>query len=135
MSTIADVMDALAEQLESELQPQTDIKLNIQPRAFLAAETPRIDMIVTSSTALEAGKMGYGELADVIPITIRVVVSIADQDAGENLLLAFMDDEDPLSIIKAIDSDHTLGGTAEDVSWDQESFPWLGYTDFTDING
>lgn len=135
MATIAQVMTAVANQLRDELQPQTDIALHIEDRAFLAAETPAIDMLVTSPTGLEAGLQGYGDLTVAIPLTLRVRVSTADLITGEELLLAFMDDEDPLSIIAALDSDHTLGGWAQDVIWDETTFPWSGYTDFPDING
>lgn len=128
-------MTALADQLRSQLQPQTDIALHIEDRAFLAAETPAIDMLVTSPTGLEAGLQGFGDLSVAIPLTLRLRVSTADLQAGENLLLALMDDEDELSVIKAIDYDHSLGGWAQDVVWDETTFPWAGYIDFPEING
>lgn len=134
MATIGQVMDAIAAQLENELLPATDIDLHIESRAFLAAETPAIDMLVANPTGLEAGLAAFNDEYGGIPITIRVRVSTADLYTGEDLLLALMDDEDDLSIIKAIDTDRTLGGWAQDVSW-QDGFPWSGYTDFTDING
>jgi hypothetical protein len=134
MATIAQVMDAMAAQLENELQPATDIPLYIDSRAFSAPGTPAIDMLIASPTGLEAGLAAYGDRVGGIPITIRVRVAIADVIAGEDLLLALMDDEDDLSIIKALDSDHSLGGTAQDIRWG-DGFPWSGYTDFTDVNG
>lgn len=134
MATIAQVMDAIAAQLENQLQPQTDIDLHIEPRAFLAAETPAIDMLIANPTGLEAQLQGFDDLSNVIPVTLRVRVSTADLYTGEDLLLALMDDEDDLSIIKALDYDHSFGGWAQDVTW-PDGFPWTGYTDFTDING
>lgn len=134
MATIGQVMDAIATQLENELQPRTSIDLHIEGRAFAIAETPAIDMLVANPTGLEAGLAAFNDEYGGIPITIRVRVSTADLYTGEDLLLALMDDEDDLSIIKAIDTDRTLGGWAQDVSW-QDGFPWSGYTDFTDING
>lgn len=134
MATIAQVMDAMAAQLENELQPATDIRLHIEPRAFSVAETPAIDMLIANPTGLEAGLAAYGDLVGGIPVTIRVRVSTADLYSGEDLLLALMDDEDDLSIIKALDSDHSLGGWAQDIKW-SDGFPWSGYTDFTDVNG
>ena len=134
MATIAQVMDALAAQLENELQPSAPVVLHIEPRAFAVAETPAIDMLIASPTGLEAGLQGFDDLTNVIPITIRIRVSTADLYEGEDLLLALMDDEDDLSIIKALDSDRTLSGWAQDLIW-PDGFPWSGYTDFTDING
>jgi len=134
VATIAQVMDAMADQIYNQLQPETDIVLHVEPRAFAVAETPAIDMLVANPTGLEAGMAGFSDLYSSIPITIRCRVSTADLYTGEDLLLAFMDDEDPLSIIKALDSDHTLGGWAQDITW-PDGFPWSGYTDFPDING
>jgi hypothetical protein len=133
MATIAQVMDAMAAQLENELQPVSPVTLHIEPRAFSIAETPAIDMLIASPTGLEAGLAAYGDRVGGIPITIRVRVSTADLYTGEDMLLALMDDEDDLSIIKALDSDHSLGGWAQDLKW-QDGFPWSGYTDFTDVN-
>jgi hypothetical protein len=134
MATIAQVMDAMAEQLEDELQPVSPVTLHFEPRAFSIAETPAIDMLIANPTGLEAGLAAYGDLYGGIPITIRVRVSTADLYTGEDVLLALMDDEDDMSIVKALDSDHTLGGWAQDLKW-QDGFPWSGYTDFTDVNG
>ena len=134
MATIAQVMDAMAAQLENELQPSAPVVLHIEPRAFSVAETPAIDMLIASPTGLEAGLAGYNELYGGIPITIRVRVSTADLYSGEDLLLALIDDEGDLSIVKALDSDHSLGGWAQDLKWN-DGFPWSGYTDFTDVNG
>jgi hypothetical protein len=134
MATIAQVMDAMAAQLENELQPMSPVVLHIEPRAFSVAETPAIDMLIANPTGLEGGLAGYGELMGGIPVTIRVRVSTADLYSGEDLLLALMDDEGDLSIIKALDSDHSLGGNAQDLKWN-DGFPWSGYTDFTDVNG
>ena len=134
MATIAQVMDAMAAQLENQLQPSAPVTLHIEPRAFSVAETPAIDMLIASPTGLEAGLAAFNDLYGGIPITIRVRVSTADLYSGEDLLLALMDDEGDLSIIEALDSDRTLGGWAQNISWN-DGFPWSGYTDFTDVNG
>jgi hypothetical protein len=134
MATIAQVMDAMAAQLENELTPYAPVVLHIEPRAFSVAETPAIDMLLANPTGLEAGLAGYNELYGGVPITIRVRVSTADLYSGEDVLLALMDDEGDLSIIKALDSDHSLGGNAQDIKWN-DGFPWSGYTDFVDVNG
>jgi hypothetical protein len=134
MATIAQVMDAMADQLENQLQPSSPVVLHIEPRAFSVAETPAIDMLIANPTGLEAGLSGFADLYGGIPITIRVRVSTADLYTGEDLLLALMDDEGDLSIISALDFDRTLGGWAQNLSWN-DGFPWSGYTDFPDING
>lgn len=138
MSTFAEIMDALAEQLEDNLVPPDGIVLHIEPRAFAIAETPAIDMLIPSPTGLEDGLAafaahgGYG----AFPILIRVRVSTADVYSGEDILLSLIDDEGPMSIIQALDLDHTLGGVCDDLTWGH-GFPWSGYTDFpmSDGNG
>lgn len=136
MATFAEIMDAMAEQLEDVLQPATDIDLHIEGRAFLAAETPAIDMLIADPSGLEEGLAGFGNhaLYGAFPITLRVRVSTADIYAGEDLLLALIDDAGPLSIIAALDSDRTLGGICDDLTWGH-GFPWSGYRDFPDVNG
>ena len=134
MATIAQVMDAMAAQLENQLQPSSPVVLHIEPRAFAVAETPAIDMLIANPTGLEAGMAAFNDLYGGIPITIRVRVSTADLYSGEDILLALMDDEGDMSIIKALDHDHSLGGWAQDIMW-QDGFPWSGYQDFTDVNG
>jgi hypothetical protein len=46
-------------------------------------------------------------------ITVRARVSTADHEAGQGLLLAFMDDEDDLSIVNALTDDPTLNGMGQ----------------------
>jgi len=135
VATFAEIMDALAEQLE-DLLPVSDYALHIEPRAFSVAEVPAIDMLIANPTGLEEGLAGFGtySLYGAFPITLRVRVSTADLDTGENILLGLIDDEGPLSIVAALDSDRTLGGVCDDLTWGH-GFPWSGYTDFPDLNG
>lgn len=130
-------MDALASQLDDLLQPNAvGLGLHIEPRAFAIAEMPAIDMLIANPSGLEEGLAGFGSHAfyGAFPITLRVRVSTADAYSGEDLLLQLIDDEGPLSIVAAIDSDRTLGGVCDDLTWGQ-GFPWSGYTDFVDVNG
>jgi hypothetical protein len=138
MSTIAAIMDAMAEQLEDTLTPPDGIVLHIEPRAFAIAETPAVDMLVANPTGLEQGLAGFGShtIYGAFPITLRVRVGTADVIAGEDLLLAMIDDEGPMSIVAGLDSDRTLGGVCDYLTWG-EGFPWTGYQDFpmSDGNG
>lgn len=128
-------MDAMAAQL-TDLLPVSDYDLHIEGRAFSVAETPAIDMLIANPTGLEEGLAGFGSHAiyGAFPITLRVRVSTGDLYTGEDILLGLIDDEGPLSIVAALDSDRTLGGVCDDLTWGY-GFPWSGYTDFPDING
>lgn len=135
MATLATVMDNIADQLTHVFSSVTDIErigIHIEGRAFSAAEMPAIDMLPVAPGLLRDRLGGFGDLVDSgWSLNIRVRVSPADLYAGEDLLLAFMDDEDPLSIIKALDYDHSLGGVASDIAWGD----WLGYMPFPSPTG
>ena len=126
---LKEIMDAIADQLEANLSPTDGVVLHIEPRAFAIAETPAIDMLITSPTGLEAELAGFGQVYGGIPITIRVRVSTADVYAGEDMLLELMDWDGGLSIIAALDADRTLGGVVDSIRW-ADGFPWTGYVDF-----
>lgn len=134
MATIAQIMDGLAAQIESELSAVTDVTVHVEGRTFNAAELPSIDMSLSSITGLEGGLAAFGQRYGGIPITFRVRVSPADIYAGEALLLAIMDDEDPLSLVAALEADPTVGGLVDTLGWG-DGWPWTGYEAFPDPNG
>lgn len=132
MATNAQVMDALADQIDAELSAVTDVTIGVHGRAFSAATVPAVDMYPVAPSLLVDQLGGFGELVSSgLPLNIRVRVQPADLYAGEDLLLALTDDEDPLSIIGALDSDHMVNGHADDLKWGD----WAGYIDFPDPNG
>jgi hypothetical protein len=131
MATIAAIMDALAEQIDAQLSTVTDIQIDVQGRAFKAQTVPAVDMYPTGLNALDTTIAGYGELADAWPLNIRVRVSPADVYAGEDLLLALMDDEDDLSIIACLYDDRTINGLASTMYWGA----WGGFIDFPEPGG
>lgn len=133
---MAEIMDALAEQLEDNLTPPTGVELHIEPRAFSIAEQPSIDMLIPSATGLEEGLAGFGSDTryGAFPLVIRAKVSTADVYAGEDMLLDMIDDDGPMSIVAALDADRTLGGVCDSLTWGH-GFPWSGYTDFPTPDG
>lgn len=109
-ATMLEIMDALADMLRNELTGATDIDLQIEPRAVLSPSPPTIDMY-PSDPSEDAAYAGFGDLYGAFLLTVRVRVSTADQESGEDLLLGFMDDGD-LSISAALAVDPLLGGIA-----------------------
>lgn len=130
MATIAAILDAVADQLRTQLQPGNDVELTVEGRAFAAATMPAVDMYPTGPNGVQNIE-GYGEIIGGVPINIRVRVSTGDVYAGEDLLLALIDDEDPLSIAAALDYDPTFGGLTSDIVWGD----WGGYIDFPNPDG
>lgn len=103
-------MDEIAAQIRTSLDGN-GIDMQIASRMILSPTPPTIDIYPTDPSddqTLAAFNETYeygGEL-----LTVRARVSTADTDTGEELLLAFMDDEDPLSISEALSVDPTLNG-------------------------
>lgn len=125
-------MTALADQIRTYLASVTDITVHVEGRAFKTAEVPAVDMYVTGPNGLEDGLVGFNRNPiGFIPLNIRVRVSPADSEAGEDLFLAFTDDEDDLAIVAALADDPTINGLASTIKWGD----WAGYTDFPDVNG
>lgn len=131
MVTLANIMDALADEIRDTVSTVTDIDVQVEGRMILSPTPPTIDIYPTDpATNQELAGFGHrmdpgGEL-----LTIRARVSAADANAGQDLLLAFMDDDDPLSILNAI-ADENLGGLATSLSFESQS----GYRDFPDLSG
>jgi hypothetical protein len=126
MATIAAILDAVADQIRDQFTAVTDIDISVEGRAFKAATLPAVDMYLTGINGLDDGLASFYDTVGGFPVSIRVRVQPADLYAGEDLLLAFMDDEDPLSIIAALNTDRTIGGLVETLKWGE----WTGYTDF-----
>ena len=134
MATTADIMTAISEQLDDLINiPAQTLPIAFAGRAF-ALVPPCVDMFIANPTGLEAGLSGFYDLYGGIPITIRVRVPSADIEAGEDIVLGLMDDEDPLSIVAALDSDRTIGGVIDTLFW-ADGYPWTGLTDFQDPSG
>lgn len=123
-ATLSEILDAVRDQLTDALALDG---LHVESGLFRSAEMPAIN-IYPSAPGLVQDLAAFGDLTNGEPLAIRVAVSPADIEAGENLLWEFIDDEaSALSIIAALDSDRTLGGVADTLMWGD----WAGYQDFS----
>lgn len=109
MATLADVMTALADQIRTAIAGVTDIDVQVEGRSVRSPSVPCIDMYPADPSD-DQTLAAFGDVYGGEYVTVRARVSTADADAGEDLLLAFMDDEDDLSIAAAVDADPTLSG-------------------------
>jgi hypothetical protein len=126
-STLAEIMDALADQIRSVVVDVTDVDVQVEPRMVLSPTPPCIDIYPTDPSN-DPELRGFGETIGGELLTIRARVSTADHTAGQDLLLAMMDDVDPLSITAAVSEDKTLNGTTSSLDVRQRS----GYVTFID---
>src|SRR5215204_5699967 len=123
-------MTALADQIRGVLDDVTDVAVQVEDRMILNPTPPCVD-VYPGDPSSEPDMAGFGDLHGGELITVRARVSTADTDAGQDLLLALMDDEDPLSILLAVNDDLTLGGYAQTTQVRARS----GYTLFPDSGG
>jgi hypothetical protein len=109
VATLAAIMDALATQIRDDLDDVTDVAVQVEPRWVSNPTAPCIDMYPTDPSDDEDLR-AFGEFLGGELVTIRARVDMGDTVAAQDLLLALMDDEDPLSLAAAVMSDPTLGG-------------------------
>jgi hypothetical protein len=111
VATLAELMDALATQIRDTLDDVTDVAVQVEPRWVVNPTPPTIDMYPADPSS-DPDLRAFGELVGGELVTVRARVDLADSVAGQDLLLAFMDEDDPLSVGAAIVEDSTLGGVA-----------------------
>lgn len=109
MSTLAEILDEMGNAIRKVIDNTTDVDVQVEPRMVLDPTPPCVDMY-PSDPSNDQALAGFGEDVGGELITIRVRVSTADHEAGQDLLLALMDDEDPLSVITALLDEPTLNG-------------------------
>ena len=112
MTTLAAVLDEMADTIRSAVATVTDVDVQVEPRMVLNPTPPCIDMYPGDPSA-DQDTGGFGEELGGELITVRVRVDTADHEAGQDLLLAFMDLEDELSIVTALTDDPTLNGLGQ----------------------
>jgi hypothetical protein len=110
-ATLAQILDAMADQIRDVVDNVTDVDVQVEPRWVVNPSPPTIDMYPADPSD-EPELRAFGEPLGADLITVRARVGMSDSLAIQDLLLAFMDDDDPLSIARALDDDTTLGGVA-----------------------
>lgn len=114
MATLEACLEALADTIR-EAVDGGEFKFQVEPILLWSPSPPTVDMF-PSDTSNDPQFAAFGEELGGELVTVRARVGTPDDEAAQRLLLAIMDDEDPLSITPAILDDPTLGGVASDVS-------------------
>lgn len=109
MATIAQLLDEMADQIRASVVAVLDVDVQVEPRMVLNPTGPTIDMWV-ADPSMDSDVAAFSQLVGGEVFTVRARVGTPDNYAAQDLLLAFMDDEDPLSILLAIHDDLTLNG-------------------------
>src|SRR4029453_10946318 len=103
-------MDAIADQLQTELGPIVD-GVQIVPRMGVNPPPPCIDISRAPEGCQEQIAFGYEQHAVFV---VRASVSTADQDAGQELLLELLDPRGPASVLRALMADPSFGDAVDD---------------------
>lgn len=106
-------MVALADQIRETVETVTDVDVQVEPNMVLSPTPPTVD-IYPGDPSRDALSAAFDDDGGYL-LTVRARVNTADQDAGQDLLIAFMDDEDDLCLGLAVVDDPTLGGHASSV--------------------
>lgn len=125
MSLPAEVMEAVARQLEARLQPELDA-VQVVPRFSFNPTPPCIDVYPADPALFQAGMASYE-----MTLLIRARVGYVDSQAAQELLLDFLDPHSDLSIRAALEDDPTFGGVV-DTSGPEEGAPIAsGFREYT----
>ena len=108
----AELLDAMADQIRAAVAA-ADVDVQVEPRLVPNPSPPTVDMYPGDvSRGTEAAAFGVnGEFL----FTVRARVDTNDHEANQDLLLAFMDDINDLSLPMALLDEPTLGGLASDL--------------------
>lgn len=125
MSLVA-ILDALADQVSNAVGQD----VQVTPRMNFNPSPPSIDMY-PGDAGRDSLTAAFDDASGGWFITVRARVLTADYEAGQNNLLAFMDDEDDRSVVLAVLDEPTISGTATSVDLSSQS----GYTLFPTSDG
>ena len=126
-------MDEIADKIADAFASVTDVDVQVDSRMLLKPTPPSIDVYpadpirsedVAGFDAANGDEGGY-------LFNVRARVSPNDHEHQQELLLAFMDDEDDLCVHSAVMADPTLGGHAMSLAWENQS----GYVLFPSPDG
>lgn len=113
MPTLEEIQQALATQIETEIQGTASprvVDLQVNHLMNIDPTPPSID-IYPADPHQEA--LTFGKANNEASFTVRARVSTADHQGGQQLLLTLMDPSASTSLTKAITSDRTLGGKVQ----------------------
>lgn len=112
MSSLLEIVTALADQLRSEIEMDTDA-IQIEPRFVTNPTPPTLD--VYPGDPFQTG-IGFGDANNEIRLTIRARINTPDEDAAYDVLLSLVDPSGGASVALAVASDRTLNGKVENVA-------------------
>lgn len=105
------IMDEMANQIRAAVIAVTDVDIQVEGRMVLNPTPPTID-IFPGDSLRDADSAAFDDVNGGYLFTVRARVNTADSEAGQDLLLAFMDDTNALCLALALLDEPTLNGLA-----------------------
>lgn len=112
-ATLAQLLDAMADQVRDVVDDVTDVAVQVEPRWVANPTPPCIDMY-PADPSTDPELQAMGDILGEPVFEVRARVDMADTTAGQDLLLALMDEFDPLSIAAALE-ESDLDGLAKSI--------------------
>lgn len=106
-------MDELATVIRDTLST-TPFPVQVEPRMIFNPSPPSID-IYPGAVSRDDATAAFGDISGGYLLTIRARINKEDTDAAQDVLLALMDDEDPLCLGAAL-HESDLDGNASSVA-------------------
>ena len=107
---LRDILDEITDTIRSALA-SSQIACQVERGMVLNPSPPCVDVYVTDPSR-DLSTPGFGDVLGGYQITVRARVLTADNDAGQDLLISFMDDTDDLCIPLFLLDEPSLNGKA-----------------------
>lgn len=114
MAGLRDILDAAADQIRSTLAALDATDVQVEPRMVLNPTPLTIDLY-PGDPSRDTGTAAFDDINGGYLITVRARIGTVDFDAGYDLLISLMDDDDQLCLAQALLDDPTLNGYAADI--------------------
>jgi hypothetical protein len=113
-ASLRQILDELAAQLVAFYE-DSDPPMQIEPRYVGRPSPPTID-IFPGDVVRDDQSAAFGDISGGFFITVRARVQTSDNEANQDILVAFLDDEDDLCLAHAVLDEPTLNGYAASMS-------------------
>lgn len=116
MATLGELMDQMADTLLAAVGPAVaEVEVQVTPRRNFNPTPPSVDIYPGDPFRETGDAAGFSEAHGEMIFTVRARVTTADYIGGQDLLLRFMDEYDPISVAALLEEDQTLNGHASSV--------------------
>jgi hypothetical protein len=110
-AALTELIDEMVTILDTALGD--DVEQVVGRRVF--APTPPAVDIYPADPFRTTDAAGFGDISGAYVFTVRARVNTTDNEAGQDVLLAMMDDEHDLCVAVALEDDQSLNGLASSV--------------------